>query len=687
MNTKRVSSRLIALILALALLPLSLAEAAAPGDTVHIPVPYYINGTIALTRVRVSFSLTDGLSYGGENGGLHEVMLPVSPPSPSGTVYLPILVNANAAAMGDQMVDIYQVVGGDDSGLDTAGEPAIHTIQVSEHSHVFGPWEIVTMPTWTATGTEQRVCSLDASHVETRDIPLLTEDQFGPWTPVKAATYEEKGLEERTWNYNSTLKESREIPVLPIIWGEWQTVTPATYEAVGLERRVNTLDAAKFEEREIPKKQIIWGAWQTVTPATYEAAGLERRENTLDADKFEEREIPKKQIIWGEWQTVTPATYEAVGLERRVNTLDAAKFEEREIPKKQIIWGEWQTVTPATCTQEGLEKRVAVNDTSRTETRALPRIPHQEEAAWIVTVLPTFEQEGLRILRCKIGGDTLKTERIPMSVKPAWTRSNLVAAGPEGTSGAPLINLARDGSQTLRLVDEKGTIMGRLIALVQNGLVTFSYDIFPPFTATGDTFSLSDPQRGTMVLPFNKIFSIAKDLGGWTSFTLYVNLQAENPEALAKQTSSNPTMPTMAELPIDQTMFTGDINNETSSLNADEWLGLQALMDQTALAQKEATDQTKLQDMQAKVESLLNQSDSITETATERFTSAILDAAIQLQAGFSQLTNTGQAAQSASDQEKTQNYDAKVEEMRETLTEYLRKMTEALNLINSSTAE
>ena len=567
MNTKRVSSRLIALILALALLPLSLAEAAAPGDTVHIPVPYYINGTIALTRVRVSFSLTDGLSYGGENGGVHEVMLPVSPPSPSGTVYLPILVNANAAFMGDQMVDIYQVVGGDESGLDTAGDQAIHTIQVSEHSHVFGPWEIVTMPTWTATGTEQRVCSLDASHVETRDIPLLTEDQFGPWTPVKAATYEEKGLEERTWNYNSTLKESREIPVLPIIWGEWQTVTPAT------------------------------------------------------------------------------------------------------------------------CTQEGLEKRVAVNDTSRTETRALPRIPHQEEATWIVTVLPTFEQEGLRILRCKIGGETLKTERMPMSVKPAWTRSNLVAARPEGTGGAPLINLATEGSQTLRLVDEKGTIMGRLIALVQNGQVTFSYDIFPPFTATGDTFSLSDPQRGTMVLPFNKIFSIAKDLGGWTSFTLHVNLQAENPEALAKQTSSNPTMPTMAELSIDQTMFTGDINNETSSLNADEWLGLQALMDQTALAQKEATDQTKLQDMQAKVESLLNQSDSITETATERFTNAILDAAIQLQAGFSQLTNTGQAAQSASDQEKTQNYDAKVEEMRETITEYLRKMTEALNLINSSTAE
>ena len=134
-------------------------------------------------------------------------------------------------------------------------------------------------------------------------------------------------------------------------------------------------------------------------------------------------------------------------------------------------------------------------------------------------------------------------------------------------------------------------------------------------------------------------------------------------------------------------MFTGDINNETSSLNADEWQGLQALMDQTALAQKEVTDQTKLQDMQAKVESLLNQSDSITETATERFTSAILDAAIQLQAGFSQLTNTGQAAQRASDQEKTQNYDAKVEEMRETITEYLKKMTEALNLINSSIVE
>lgn len=547
MRLKHLFRRLLAMVLALAILPLSLAMAAAPGETVYIPIPYYVNGIIALTRVRVTFSLTDGLSYGGANGGNHQVMLPVSPPSPQGVVYLPVTVNANAPGMGDQMVDITQVVGGDDSGLDTAGNPATHTIQVTNHVHSYGPWVVVNPPSYEATGLERRVCIHDESHVETR-----------------------------------------------------------------------------------------------------------------------------------------------------------------VIPKKAIIWGDWQVVRQATCTQEGLEERVALGDASLKETRALPMLPHQEATAWIVTKLPTFEAKGLKILQCKVGGETLITMTIPAQAVPAWTRSPLDAAGPGGSKGPVSISLAKEGSKVIRLVDQAGTIMGKLVVMVQNGQVTFNYEIFPPFTATGGNVSLSDPQRGAMVLPFNETFSIPRDLGGKTRFDVYVSLEAENPEALAKLTSPNPlVMPNVPMQTIDISTAMGSASmttvsgSDVNNMNKDELMALLPLIEKTAEGQNDAAAQAKVQDMMAKAQNLLTQADSMSEAARKRSIDAILNAAIQMMASIPQSTGTGseqvnKAGQDANtptwnikdlmqtqinlEEEGTEDSKAKVDEMIKEIIKNLNELTNTLRV-------
>ena len=81
------------------------------------------------------------------------------------------------------------------------------------NGHDFGAWTQVTAATCDSQGEEQRVCSRDASHKETRTIPALDHD-FGAWTQTKAPTCTEKGLEERVCSRDASHKETREIEMI-----------------------------------------------------------------------------------------------------------------------------------------------------------------------------------------------------------------------------------------------------------------------------------------------------------------------------------------------------------------------------------------------------------------------------------------------------------------------------------------
>ena len=84
--------------------------------------------------------------------------------------------------------------------------------------HAWGDWAVTVEPTYTAEGTEERVCTL-CGETETRVVPMLvcTEHTWSDWSVVTAATEETEGLEERTCA-TCGAKEERAIPkVEPVV--------------------------------------------------------------------------------------------------------------------------------------------------------------------------------------------------------------------------------------------------------------------------------------------------------------------------------------------------------------------------------------------------------------------------------------------------------------------------------------
>lgn len=76
--------------------------------------------------------------------------------------------------------------------------------------HKYGDWTVVKSPTCTENGTEQRVCTNDAYHVETRAISA-TGHQWSAWTVVSEPTCTATGLERRVCLNDTSHIETREI--------------------------------------------------------------------------------------------------------------------------------------------------------------------------------------------------------------------------------------------------------------------------------------------------------------------------------------------------------------------------------------------------------------------------------------------------------------------------------------------
>ena len=78
--------------------------------------------------------------------------------------------------------------------------------------HDFGAWQVSKAATCEAKGEEKRVCSRDASHVETREIDALGH-LFGEWHQSKAPTCVDKGEEKRVCS-RCPKEETREVAAL-----------------------------------------------------------------------------------------------------------------------------------------------------------------------------------------------------------------------------------------------------------------------------------------------------------------------------------------------------------------------------------------------------------------------------------------------------------------------------------------
>ena len=131
------------------------------------------------------------------------------------------------------------------------------TEQIPALGHDFGEWAQSKAPTCTEKGEETRVCSRDASHIETREVAALGHD-FGEWTQTKAPTCTEAGEESRVCSRDASHIETRAIEASGHDFGPWtQTKAPTCTEA-GEATRVCTKDASHVETKAIPALGHDW---------------------------------------------------------------------------------------------------------------------------------------------------------------------------------------------------------------------------------------------------------------------------------------------------------------------------------------------------------------------------------------------------------------------------------------------
>ncbi len=286
----------------------------------------------------------------------------------------------------------------------------VESREIEALGHDWGDWEIVTPATCTSAGIEQRVCKHNASHVESRDIESFGHD-WAEWKVTTPATCTSAGVETRTCKHDATHVETREAEALGHEWGEWQVTKAATCVEDGEEQCVCAHDSTHVETRTIEKIGHSWGEWVVVTPATCEQDGLEKRVCAHNPLHFETRVIESSGHSWGAWQVSKEPTATEDGLEWRECAHDPSHVETREIEKLVYDWGPWQEITAATCTTDGLEQRIDNNDPTHIETRAIERLYH-DWGEWTVKTAATCTENGVEQRVCKHDSQHVETREI-----------------------------------------------------------------------------------------------------------------------------------------------------------------------------------------------------------------------------------------------------------------------------------
>ena len=114
------------------------------------------------------------------------------------------------------------------------------------HVHNWGEWEVTAPATCTAEGVKTRVCTLDASHVQTDKVDKLNHDYADVWTVDVPATCVTDGTETRHCKNCDAKTNARDITATDHDWGEWAT-TSATCTEDGLKTRVCLHDATHIQ--------------------------------------------------------------------------------------------------------------------------------------------------------------------------------------------------------------------------------------------------------------------------------------------------------------------------------------------------------------------------------------------------------------------------------------------------------
>ena len=110
------------------------------------------------------------------------------------------------------------------------------------HVHQWGDWTVTTAPTCTTEGVETKVCTLDATHKETRPIAIDPNAHlWGNWIETTPITITADGEETKTCAHNSEHKQTRPIEHLTT-----QDFTIGTVSFIFVYAKLDTTSWAKL---------------------------------------------------------------------------------------------------------------------------------------------------------------------------------------------------------------------------------------------------------------------------------------------------------------------------------------------------------------------------------------------------------------------------------------------------------
>jgi hypothetical protein len=242
--------------------------------------------------------------------------------------------------------------------------------------------------------------------------PTHTHD-WGDWTVTKAATCTAKGEETRVCTLDATHKETREIPIDPTahVWGEWKAETEPTCTETGKGSRVCTLNSSHKETgADIPALGHEY-EWEITTYATCSAAGEETGICKRDGITTT-RAIPVDSTAhdWVQLAGIAPTCTETGSGSRKCkicNTTETLNV----IPALGHNY-HYAITTHATCTTAGVETGTCTHDPTHTVTRAGAAALGHDSGEWHTTLAATCTATGTRQLRCTRDDAVLNTETI-----------------------------------------------------------------------------------------------------------------------------------------------------------------------------------------------------------------------------------------------------------------------------------
>ena len=248
-------------------------------------------------------------------------------------------------------------------------------------SCTFGPWEVLSQPTCTTDGMQQRVC-IDCGRATTATLPATGHQMEKDESISDVPTFRCKICGETEYG-----------PVCSHESASWEIIYEATCTHPGLKRLLcSNLSCDILDEETIPMLDHQPGDWIIETPNTCSEDGKRCQKCTVCNEVVSE-EIIRASHTLGDWIVEKDATCTEDGRRYQACSVCQAKINQELIPAAHTI----VTISgsQATCETSGKTdgKRCSTCGETLVQQQAIPALGH----AWVTdaAVAATCEKNGL----------------------------------------------------------------------------------------------------------------------------------------------------------------------------------------------------------------------------------------------------------------------------------------------------